>query len=108
MHLITSGWFCLYSYIDELALAGRLRNTRQQNNKRGKAIADTLMLAGHDQLITWESDTTCTVPSQGNPETIYRVNLGKATCECPASTQEGLFKAIFDHVQCIYTYNFLI
>ncbi|CAG2223089.1 unnamed protein product [Mytilus edulis] len=80
-----------YNYIEQLARSGRMKNMRNEKDKRGQLLAEEMMKAGLDRLIEWETDTQCIVPSQTNQNT-YEVDLLKATCNCPAAPQGGLCK----------------
>ena len=72
-------------------MSGRLKNMRHQKEQRGKLLAEDMMKAGLDRLIVWRTETQCLVPSQTS-DMSYEVDLLKATCSCPASTQGGIFK----------------
>ena len=81
----------LFSYMDDLAKAGRLKNYRTVKEQRGKKMAENMLQAGHDRLIIWESDSKCRVPSEVHQDdVVYHVDITKAVCDCPASSQGGM------------------
>ena len=86
----TTSAISLFSYIEDLVKAGRLPNTRQQRDSRGRETAEHLMKAGIGAQITWMDDVKCKVPSQSSNGIYYNVDIARATCTCPASTQGGM------------------
>ena len=76
--------------MEGLIQAGRVKSKKVDG--RGKQQAETMISQGWLNIILWHSNHQCYVPSQSSPQdTGYLVDLLRATCECPAASQEGIF-----------------
>ena len=75
--------------MDELAKAGRLNSSRFMKEQRGQREAEKLMRNGYAAFIEWITQSVCHVPSSLDMNKRYKVDIIRATCECPASSQGG-------------------
>lgn len=89
-------YFC-FSYMDELAKSGRLKNVKTLKEQKGRLVAEHMLMAGMDKAVQWVTSTECKIPSQTTSGTFYDVDIVNVTCNCPASTQGGkMFMHIFE------------
>ena len=59
------------------------------SNSQTKNVAEMLSAIGFDDLIQWEDETQCLVPSESEENFYYEVNVIEASCGCEATKRTG-------------------
>ena len=71
-----------------MSRAGRFNNVCVRNT-HGQAEGTRLFRNGYGSFITWDSPHIANIPSTSNMAEKYKVDIIRATCECPASNRGG-------------------